>query len=145
MDREKAKHAKNELDRIIGKNVRREREIRNMSRDELAEIIDLTTSHMGLIERGERGATGVTLMKLSHVLDRPIDDFFYEHKDRPSLREGSNEDKFEANRKRLASLFAYLTEKEQHFALHVIKELIRLNHSNTTPNDIGEEAEETEA
>jgi len=136
MDREKAKRAKSELDRIIGRNIRTEREARNMSRDELAELVDLTTSHMGLIERGERGATGVTLMKLSRILGRPIDDFFYEAKEnKPSLSEGSKEDIFEADKKKFISLAAYLTEKELHFAINMVKGVIRLNHLHPILDD----------
>ena len=135
MDRERVKKAKDVLDRIIGQNIRIEREVRNLSRDELAEILDLTTSHMGLIERGERGATGVTLMKLSRALDKSIDDFFYESKDSVLVREDSNEDKLEANRKKIASLITYLTEAELNYVIDMIKGLIRLNHSHATDYD----------
>ena len=137
MDRKKVKKAKDALDKIIGQNIRAEREVRNLSRDELAEILDLTTSHMGLIERGERGATGVTLMKLSRALDKPIDDFFYESPSNIlSLREGLDEDRQLADRKKAASLITYLTENELEFVINVIKGIIRLNHSHTTVDDL---------
>jgi len=135
VDREKVKKAKDVLDRIIGQNIRVEREVRNLSRDELAEILDLTTSHMGLIERGERGATGVTLMKLSRALDKPIDNFFYESKDSAFMSEDSDIDNLEVNRKKISSLVAYLTEKELNFIIDMIKGIIRLNHSHTTGYD----------
>lgn len=135
MDRERVKKAKDVLDRVIGQNIRIEREVRNLSRDELAEILDLTTSHMGLIERGERGATGVTLMKLSRALDKPIDDFFYDSKDSALVREDSNDDKLEANRRKIASLVTYLTENELNFLTDIIKGIIRLNHSHVPGYD----------
>ena len=135
MDRERVKKAKDTLDKIIGHNIRIEREVRNLSRDELAEILDLTTSHMGLIERGERGATGVTLMNLSRALDKPIDHFFYQAKNVPFVREDINEDKLAANRMKIASLITYLTENELEFIVGVIKGIIRLNHSHTPMDD----------
>ena len=131
MDREQAKRAKDTLDKIIGDNIRREREIRDLSRDELAEILDLTTSHMGLIERGERGATGVTLLKLSRVLDKSIDDFFHNAKDKiVVVSEGVNKDNLETKRKKVSSLITYLTDKEFKFIVDVIKGLIRINHAH---------------
>ena len=131
MDRERVKKAKDVLDKIIGQNIRIEREVRNLSRDELAEILDLTTSHIGLIERGERGATGVTLMKLSRALDKPIDDFFHEKVDSLQVREEKNSDTLDANRKKIASLITYLTDNELNFIAEMTKGIIRLNHSHS--------------
>ena len=48
---------KNILDREIGKRVRNLRKSHGLSRDVLAEQLGITLSHMGLIERGERGLT----------------------------------------------------------------------------------------
>ena len=142
MDRESVKKAKDVLDKIIGKNIRIEREVRNLSRDELAEILDLTTSHMGLIERGERGATGVTLMKLSRALERPIDDFFYESKESLSIFEKTSEDCLSANRKKISSLISYLTKEELDFVVEVIKGIIKLNHSHSVELDEFDSEEE---
>ena len=61
------------LDKVVGDNIRRERGVRKLSREELAELIDLTVSHLGLIERGERGATPVVLKKLCEVLNVKVD------------------------------------------------------------------------
>jgi len=71
--RELSKEMKRDLNAIVGYNIRLEREVRNLTREELAEITDLTTSHLGLIERGHRGATVVTLTKMSKVFQKPID------------------------------------------------------------------------
>ena len=128
MDREKMKTSKNYLDRIVGENIRQERHQRDLSREELAEILDLTASHMGLIERGERGATNVTLMKLSYALDKPIDDFFQENKKMFSMQEDLEEiNRLDARRKKIASLITYLSEKELEFVSNMIIGIIRLN------------------
>ena len=132
MNRKQVRKEKDVLDRIIGENIRTEREVRNLSREELSEILGLTVGHMGLIERGERGATGVTLLKLSRSLDKPIDDFFRESKDAALLRKGSDTDNPESNHKKIASLATYLTAKELDFVINVTQSIIRLNHSHAT-------------
>jgi len=129
MDREKVRKTKETLDKTIGDNIRIERSLRNLSREELAEILELTTSHMGLIERGERGATNVTLMKLSCALSKPIDDFFYASKKSFAMREKDNKNKLEANRKKISSLTAFLAESELEFIISVIRGVVRLNPS----------------
>jgi len=136
VNREVVKKAKDVLDKTIGQNIRAEREVRNLSREELAEILDLTTSHMGLIERGERGATGVTLQKLSRALDTSIDDLFQSRMGKTlNLQDPSTDDELDVSRKKIASLITYLTEAELNFVISVIKGLIKMNHSNPILDD----------
>jgi len=119
---------KDRLDEIIGKNIRLERESRRLSRDELAEMMDLTSSHMGLIERGERGATAVTLSKLSKAFDIPIDHLFTSPKPGGlSVREEA--DVPSPNRKKVQSLMTCLNETELEFVVHTIKGVIAMNHT----------------
>jgi transcriptional regulator with XRE-family HTH domain len=125
MAKNRTKQEKEHLDKIIGKNIRAERESRNLSRDELAEMLDLTTSHMGLIERGERGATAVTLSKLTRVLQHPIDNFFSPPA-ALSLKEERSSDR-NASHKKIASLITTLTEPELKYVVHVIQGLSMLN------------------
>ena len=68
--------AKQQINALVGRNIRREREACRLTREELSEMIDITSSHMGLIERGDRGATAITLTKLSNTLCVPVDYFF---------------------------------------------------------------------
>jgi len=117
---------KDRLDEIIGKNIRLERESRRLSRDELAEMMDLTSSHMGLIERGERGATAVTLSKLSKAFDIPIDNLF------ASTKPGGlsvKEEKNSPQAKKIQSLMTCLNETELEFVVHTIKGVIAMNHN----------------
>jgi len=121
---------KDRLDEIIGKNIRLERDARKLSRDELAEIMELTTSHMGLIERGERGATAVTLSKLSKTFDIPIDHFFTNPKRGGlSVREG-NDSGLQASRKKIHSLITRLSETELDFVVHAIKGVIAMTNAD---------------
>ena len=117
---------KERLDEIIGKNIRLEREARKLSRDELAEMMDLTTSHMGLIERGERGATAVTLSKISRTFDIPVDHLFANPKQGGlSVREGDNTGP-ESSRRKIQSLITCLDETELDFVVHAIKGVIAM-------------------
>lgn len=113
------------LDNTIGSNIRTERKARNLTRDELAEMLDLTTSHMGLIERGERGATAVTLSKLTKVLQMPIDNFF----NTPSaaaVREERSSAR-SATMKKINSLTANLSDAELSYVVHVIQGITKLS------------------
>ena len=73
MIRGRMKNDKVRINKIIGNNIKRERKQMGMSREELAEIIDLTPAHMGLIERGERGASHVVLERITKVFDVSYD------------------------------------------------------------------------
>ena len=127
MDR---KLEKDRLDEIIGKNIRLEREARKLSRDELAEMMELTSSHMGLIERGERGATAVTLSKLAKVFDIPIDHMFASPKKGGlSVKEDSENTPQAAGRKKINSLLTNLDNDELDFIAHTIKGVIAMNRN----------------
>ena len=76
MKKTSPKPNKSMLDKRVGANIRFERERKGISREELAEMLDLTVSHLGLIERGERGTTALTLEKLANILNLPIDKLF---------------------------------------------------------------------
>ena len=128
----KSTHSKQEkvnLDEVIGRNIRSERQARNLSRDELAEMLELTTSHMGLIERGERGATAVTLAKLTKVLQLPIDNLFSSPVTAVAMREDSSSSRI-ANQKKITSLTANLTDAELTFVVQVIQGIVKMNAAN---------------
>ena len=129
------KQEKERLDEIIGKNIRLEREARKLTRDELAEMMELTTSHMGLIERGERGATAVTLSKISRAFDIPIDHLFASPKKGGlSVREGETS-VAEQKSKKVQSLITCLDDPALDFLVHTIKGIITLSNSISS-NDI---------
>jgi len=130
MDRERTRESKLRVDSIIGQNVRAEREMRKMSRDELAEIMDLTVSHMGLIERGERGATAVTLEKLAKIFNVPVDSFFAEPDGKlMTVREDKDDKNLSVNRQKISSLLARLDEHETDFIIHTIKGIVNLKYN----------------
>ena len=127
MDR---KLEKDRLDQIIGKNIRLEREARRLTRDELAEMMELTSSHMGLIERGERGATAVTLSKLARVFDIPVDHMFVSPKKGGlSVMEDKDSASQAASRKKINSLLTNLNDEEHEFIIHVVKGVIAMGRN----------------
>jgi transcriptional regulator with XRE-family HTH domain len=137
LDRKATRQSKDRLDRVIGQNIRKERELHNMSREELAEQLDLTVSHMGLIERGERGATAVTLEKLQRVFGVKIDTLFAEpEKEKLSVREDRDE-LLAGNVRKIKSLVTRLNEKETDFVIHVIKGLISHHPTRNMNNPEG--------
>ena len=120
------------LDEIIGKNIRLERERRKLTRDELAEMMELTTSHMGLIERGERGATAVTLSKISRAFDIPVDNLFNNpQKGGLTVREDDDAGPQSA-RKKVQSLMTCLNETELDLVVHTVKGIIAMSNKNET-------------
>ena len=122
------------LDEIIGRNIRLERELRKLNRDELAEMMDLTTSHMGLIERGERGATAVTLSKVSKTFDIPVDHLFSSPRASGlSVREDEKRGP-QPIRKKIHSLITCLNEVELNLVVHTIKGIIEMSSKNEANN-----------
>lgn len=61
---------------MIGNNIRNARNERNMSIDELAEVLEITPGFVGLIERGDRGATSYTIFKLAETFGTSPDAFY---------------------------------------------------------------------
>ena len=65
-----------DLKKKFGLRVKRIRQKRGFSQEELAEKIDIAVNNMGKIERGESFVTSVTLEKLAKILDVKVQDFF---------------------------------------------------------------------
>ena len=56
---------------LIGSRLREERKARGLSIEKLAELAEITPSFLGLIERGKRKLSVLTLDKLSGALQAP--------------------------------------------------------------------------
>lgn len=57
----------------LGQRIREERQHLNLTQADLAEAIDISDTYMGAIERGERGLTLDTLVRLSNRLGVTVD------------------------------------------------------------------------
>lgn len=59
--------------KIIGANIRYERRLRNISTEDLAQIIGITPSFLGIIERGQKGLALKKLCKLADFFSISMD------------------------------------------------------------------------
>jgi len=119
MDQQKRKDEKDRLDKIIGVNIRAERKARKMQRQELAHTLGLTASHLGLIERGERGATPVTMQRVVNAFGITYDKLFDESIDK-SKHDGMGSSE-EACRKKVITLLHNLTASQLVVLSYTIK------------------------
>lgn len=53
----------------VGKRIKLARERRGMTQEELAERIDISASHMSVVERGKKGLRLETLVNVANALD----------------------------------------------------------------------------
>ena len=84
---------KSEFKALVGKNLKKQRMKHGLSKDDLAVLLNLTPSFIGLIEQGERGLTSYNLFKLTHVFNMPAEDFMTGISSSPSSYSGDYESK----------------------------------------------------
>ena len=108
---------KEQLRQIIGKNIREERLARNISVEEMADMLGLTAGFVGLIERGERGTTAFNLFILSNMLGVSIDSIF------KSTNLDNESDATKSKFKKIESLMTNFTDAELNFVIAMIKEI----------------------
>lgn len=100
---------KEELMRIIGKNLQRYRKENNLTQEELAERVGISTSFCANLERGKKAMSIVVLRQLADSLDISVDYLLYEN--RPSAR--------------IANIVSLLGEKPEPFIASV-ERLVRI-------------------
>ena len=105
---------KRQLDVILGTNIREARILRGLSVDELAGLLGFTSGALGLMERGERGATTLTLSKLAIIFDKPVGDFF-----KPSQEEPMEE--IQMRRKKVLSLISDFSNEDVSLITYIIR------------------------
>jgi len=115
------------LDKAIGKRIMAERAACKLSRDDLAELLDFSVPHLAMIERGERGATAMTLKKLSAIFNVPIDSLFAGTFNMAPI----TSDDLEQSKKKLEILVAGLDVVEVDFLIHMAQGLIDLARYKT--------------
>ena len=54
--------------KLVGKNVRKYRKLRNLSQEKLSELVDVTTDYISLIELGKRVPSLKRLYKIAEIL-----------------------------------------------------------------------------
>ena len=111
---------------IIGQNIRHERKARGISIIELAELMGLTPGFIGLLERGTRGTSPMTLLLLATIFETSIDQLFYRGNASVSpCADQTETDEIEARRqvkcKKFRSLIYDFDEKEIDFIIQFIE------------------------
>jgi len=114
------KYNKSQLNKIIGKNIQRERIARDMTVNEICEIIGTTASHIRLIESGNRGTTSHTLLKISKLFSMPIDRFFIPP-DMRNFKEEDNPSPADVKRKKIRALLEIADTSTLDFITSVIQ------------------------
>ena len=118
---------KEKLQIIIGNNIRNQRLARGLSIVELSKLIGKTSGFLGLIERGQRGATPHMLLSLAVILDIPIDTLFCSAKSSPS--ESIESSNGYAERKKIHNLISNFQVKDLMFLIGTIQSYQAANHS----------------
>ena len=67
---------KEETYRTIGKNVRKYRQLANISQEKLSEILDVNSKFIGHVERFERYISLKKLIEIAEYFDVPVKNFF---------------------------------------------------------------------
>jgi len=67
---------KEETYRTIGKNVRKYRQLANISQEKLSEILDANSKFIGHVERFERFISLKKLIEIAEYFDVPVKNFF---------------------------------------------------------------------
>jgi len=120
-----------EFRKAVGENIRSERLQRNMSIDELAELLELTSGFVGLIERGRRGATAYNIHRLSEIFGLSVDKL-YMSPNTSSKVTVSEDTSSNIRYRRLMSLSYDLSDTELDFLITTIKGLRQLRASNNS-------------
>ena len=115
----------------LGKTVKKYRLMYDLSIEELAKLLGLSSAFVGLIERGERGINLKNLVRLSEIFDIDINLLIYDNglglKERKLL--GFSEPKETEEERKLRSLSALLTglnAKELEFIIENVKSLKKM-------------------
>ena len=126
MDERGLMQNKDFLDKIIGGNIAKERILRNMSREELAELMDINVAHLGLIERGKRGVVAHTFYTLWCIFDTPLEGLFNISSETNLEEHFAGGKQLADNRKKIMSLLTYLSEEKIELVVDIIKAINRM-------------------
>lgn len=104
----------------LGKRIRTERSNRNLTQEQLAEAVGVSTTYIGFVERGERTVTLEKLIDIANVLHVSID----------YLIEDSINVSPSTDFTLLKVLWAKASPKEQSMILDLISTLLRHSQNN---------------
>ena len=120
-------HEKVDINKLIGRNIRNERKKRGITREDLASLLGVSISHMGLMERGERGIHALNMVKVCELFKVPVGDLFRNRSERGLTPINIKDSKLKANRDTIYALAAGLGEFETEYAVLMIRGLLTMN------------------
>lgn len=101
---------------VLGLRIREERISRKLTIEKLAEILNISTSFLGLVERGYRSLSIDKVCRIAEIFDVSLDSLFAEF------------DSNETSRSEIMKTFIYnLSDDEFDFAINMLK-LINQQH-----------------
>ena len=103
------------IEKQIGRRIQAIRKQRGLTQEQLAEQLDISTTHMSAIERGVSGVTVEKLVQIINCLDCTADDLFCD-----VLHTG-----YRTKSSRLYDLIAALPAKEQQKIFDVVETMVR--------------------
>lgn len=111
--------------KLLGRRIREERVRIGLTQEQIAERINVSTTYIGFIERGERSVTLEKLVLLSECFHVPIDSLLHEA---PGSKTPDNES--ETKDKKLKFLWNQATKNEKDLILSIINVVIKKPHNN---------------
>ncbi|MDR1689962.1 MAG: helix-turn-helix domain-containing protein [Clostridiales bacterium] len=115
-----------EIKKTIGENIRFERQQRNMSLEDLAEILGITPGFLGLVERGHRGTDISKLAQIAKVFGVTIDHLTLVRKKNEAKKVKEANDPVENKKSTVYSMVFDLDIKELEFIIQVVRSLKQL-------------------
>lgn len=106
----------------VGRNIRNERKLRDMSVEDLANLVALSPAFIGLIERGERGTTLEKLEIFCDVFQITLNDLVSTEDMAVSESNGSEDASLEMKRKTIHTYIYKMTSEELDFIITVVKD-----------------------
>lgn len=108
-----------ELNAIIGKNIRFKRKQLGLSIEELAIILDIKSGFLGLVERGQRGASLKNLYNICKLFNITLDDLVFKDLEQKDIK---NENFINNEKEEILLYLNILNSKELNYLCQVIKE-----------------------
>lgn len=120
-----------DYNKIIGSNIRFERQKRDLTIEELSEILNIAPGFLGLIERGQRGTSIKNLCKIAKFFSLNLDDLITKNlADSDSVKEESVSP-VKVKKTTAISLIHNLNSDELDFTISMLKNLKKLSKNKS--------------
>lgn len=119
-----------DYNKIIGSNIRYERKKRDLTIEELSDILAIAPGFLGLIERGQRGTSIRNLCKIADFFSLTLDQLitrYISEEAGSSVREGGLEEEIASKRLSAESYVKNFDGEELDFVLTIFKGIKRYN------------------